>query len=52
MTDRDVDRHIQQTVWDAIIKDFLAEAKQGRVGEALPKMVEASSKVLAQYYPV
>jgi len=52
VTDRDVDRHIPQSVWDAIIKDFLAEAKQGRVGEALPKMVEASAKVLEQYYPV
>lgn len=52
VTDRDVDRHIPQSVWDALIKDFLAEAKQGRVGEALPKMVEASAKVLEQYYPV
>lgn len=51
VTDRDVDRHIPQSVWDAIIKDFLAEAKQGRVGEALPKMVEASAGVLAQHYP-
>jgi len=38
-------------VWDAIIKDFLAEAKQGRVGEGLPKMVEAATQVLEQYYP-
>lgn len=51
VTDRDVDRHIPQSVWDAIIKDFLAEAKQGRVGDALPKMVEASTAVLAQHYP-
>jgi putative membrane protein len=51
VTDRDVDRHIPQTVWDAIIKDFLAEAKQGRVGEALPKMVEACTGVLEQHYP-
>ena len=51
VTDRDVDRHIAQSVWDAIIKEFLAEAKAGRVGTALPKMVEASAKVLEQYYP-
>jgi Predicted membrane protein len=51
VTDRDVDRHIPQSVWDAIIKDFLAEAKAGRVGEALPKMVEASAGVLAEHYP-
>ena len=51
VTDRDVDRHIPQSVWDALIKDFLAEAKAGRVGAALPKMVEASAKVLEQYYP-
>jgi putative membrane protein len=51
VTDRDVDRHIPQTVWDAIIKDFLAEAKQGRVGEGLPKMVEAATQVLEQHYP-
>jgi putative membrane protein len=51
VTDRDVDRHIPQTVWDALIKDFLAAAKQGRVGEALPKMVSASAAVLAAHYP-
>jgi putative membrane protein len=51
VTDRDVDLHIPQTVWDAIIKDFLAEAKQGRVGAALPKAVDACATVLAQYYP-
>jgi len=51
VTDRDVDRHIPQSVWDALIKDFLAEAKQGRAGAALPKMVDASADVLAQYYP-
>jgi putative membrane protein len=51
VTDRDVDLHIPQSVWDVIIKDFLAEAKQGRVGTALPKAVEACATVLAQYYP-
>ncbi len=51
VTDRDVDRHIPQTTWDAIIKAFLAEAKQGRVGEALPKMVEAATQVLEPHYP-
>jgi putative membrane protein len=52
VTDRDVDRHIPQGVWDAIIKEFLAEAKQGRVGEALPKAVEACAAALAPHYPV
>jgi len=51
VTDRDVDLHIPQSVWDAIIKDFLAEARRGRVGEALPKAVEACTKVLEQHYP-
>lgn len=51
VTDRDVDLHIPQSVWDQIIKDFLAEAKQGRVGEALPKAIDACAGVLAQYYP-
>jgi putative membrane protein len=51
VTDREVDRHIPQSVWDAIIKDFLAEAKQGRVGEALPKTVEACAAALAPHFP-
>lgn len=51
VTDRDVDRHIPQSVWDEIIKDFLAEAKQGRVHEALPHAVEACAAVLAGHYP-
>ncbi len=51
VTDRDVDRHIPQSVWDNIIRDFTAAAKQGRLGEALPAAVEACAKVLAEYYP-
>lgn len=51
VTDRDVDLHIPQSVWDKIIKDFLAEARAGRVGEALPKAIDACVGVLAQYYP-
>jgi putative membrane protein len=51
VTDRDVDLHIPQTVWDAIIKDFLVAAKKGRVGEGLPAAVEACAKVLEQHYP-
>jgi len=51
VTDRDVDLHIRQSVWDAIIQDFLKEAKAGRVGEALPKAIAASAEALAEYYP-
>jgi len=51
VTDRDVDRHIPQSEWDAIIKAFLAEAKAGRAGEALPKAVAACAAVLAPHYP-
>ncbi|GAA0545205.1 putative membrane protein [Rhizomicrobium palustre] len=51
VTDRDVDLHIPQGTWDAIIKEFLAEAKAGRAGEALPKAITACAKVLEPYYP-
>lgn len=51
VTDRDVDRNIPQSVWDQLIKDFLAEAKQGHVGIALPKLVALSAQVLAPHYP-
>jgi len=51
VTDRDVDLHIPQSVWDAIIKDFLSEAKKGRVGTALPKAIDACAGVLEPYYP-
>jgi putative membrane protein len=51
VTDRDVDRNIPQSVWDAIIKDFLVEAKAGHVGEALPNAVTACATALAPYYP-
>lgn len=51
VTDRDVDLHIPQSVWDAIIKDFLAEARKGRIGPALPKAIEACAAVLAKHYP-
>jgi putative membrane protein len=51
VTDRDVDRHIPQSVWDNIIRDFAAAAGQGRAGGALPAAVEACAKVLAEYYP-
>lgn len=51
VTDRDVDRHVPQSVWDAIINDFLAAARAGKVGEGLPQAVEACAKVLEQHYP-
>jgi len=51
VTDRDVDLHIPQSVWDAIIKTFLAEAKQGGVGTALPKAIDACARALEPYYP-
>lgn len=51
VTDRDVDLRVPQSVWDAIIKDFLAAARQGRVGEGLPVAVEACAKVLEMHYP-
>jgi len=51
VTDRDVDRHVPQSIWDAVIKDFLAEAKAGRIGDALAKAVEACTAALAEHYP-
>jgi putative membrane protein len=51
VTDRDVDLRIPQSVWDAIIKDFLAGAAKGRLGSSLIAAVEACTKVLEQHYP-
>lgn len=51
VTDRDVDLKVPQSVWDAIIRDFLAAAKQGRMAEGLLAAVEACTKVLEQHYP-
>lgn len=51
VTDRDVDLHVPQSVWDAIIADFLTHARQGRVGEALTTAVAACAKVLEAHYP-
>ena len=51
VTDRDVDLRVPQSTWDAIIQEFLAHAKRGRVAEALLSAVEACTKVLEQHYP-
>ena len=51
VTDRDVDRHIPQSVWDGLIQTFLAAARQGRAGEGLAEMVGAAAAVLAPHYP-
>jgi putative membrane protein len=51
VTDRDVDRHIPQSVWDALIKDFTTAAKRRRIGEGLIAAVENATKVLEQHYP-
>lgn len=51
VTDRDVDRRVPQSVWDAVIKEFLDTARAGRVGEALTAAVESCTKVLEQQYP-
>ena len=51
VTDRDVDRHVPQSVWDAIIKDFAAAAQKNRIGDGLLAAVEAATKVLETHYP-
>lgn len=51
VTDRDVDLHIPQSVWDAIIRDFAVAAKQKRLGEGLTLAVEACTKALETHYP-
>jgi putative membrane protein len=51
VTDRDVDLKVQQSTWDAIIKDFTAAAKQKRLADGLVAAVEACTKVLATHYP-
>jgi len=51
VTDRDVDLRIPQSVWDAIIKDFLAGARKGEAAKALLAAVEACTKVLEEHYP-
>lgn len=51
VTDRDVDRHIPQTVWDRVIGDFLVAAKDRRYGEGLVALVTAAGEILADDYP-
>jgi putative membrane protein len=51
VTDRDVDLRVPQSTWDAIIKEFLAHAKQGHVADALLSAVESCTKILEQHYP-
>jgi putative membrane protein len=51
VTDRDVDLRIPQSVWDAIVAEFLAHAKRGHVAEALLAAVESCTKVLERHYP-
>ena len=51
VTDRDVDLHVPQSTWDAIIAEFLGHARGGRVAEALLTAVESCTKVLEQHYP-
>ena len=51
VTDRDVDLKVPQSAWDAIIKDFIAAAKQKRVSDGLIAAVDACTKVLEKHYP-
>lgn len=51
VTDRDVDLHIPQSVWDVLIREFAASAKQNHIGEGLTRLVEATADTLAPYYP-
>jgi putative membrane protein len=51
VTDRDVDLHVPQSVWDAVIKDFIAAAKKNRIGDGLIAAVESCTKVLETHYP-
>ena len=51
VTDRDVDLHVQQSTWDAVIADFTRAAKQGRLADGLVAAVDACTKVLETHYP-
>jgi putative membrane protein len=51
VTDRDVDLKVPQPVWDAIINNFTAAAKQKRVADGLVAAVNACAAVLEKHYP-
>ena len=51
VTDRDVDLHVPQSTWDAVIADFARAAKQKRLADGLVAAVDACTKVLETHYP-
>lgn len=51
VTDRDVDLHIPQTTWDAVIADFTDAARKGRTADGLVAAIGACANELEKYYP-
>ena len=51
VTDRDVDLHVPQKAWDAVIADFTDAAKKGRAVDGLVAALADCAKVLEKHYP-
>jgi putative membrane protein len=51
VTDDALDRKIGQARWNAIVADFAAAARNGRIGEALPAAIAACGAELEKHFP-
>ena len=51
VANRDAHQLVQQSEWDAIIAEFTAAARQGRVADGLVAAVDRCAKLLETHYP-
>ena len=51
LADKGIDAHVSQDQWDAIVADFVAAVKAGRVAEGFDAAVDACGAILAEHFP-
>ena len=52
LADSGIDGHVEQHVWDGVVRDLTARAGDGRLVDGFIKAIETVGAVLAEHFPV
>ncbi|TIX99580.1 MAG: TPM domain-containing protein, partial [Mesorhizobium sp.] len=52
IADSGIDSRVGQDVWDSVVRDLTAHARDDRLADGFIKAIEATGAVLAEHFPV
>ncbi|MER8435332.1 TPM domain-containing protein [Mesorhizobium sp. M1312] len=52
IADSGIDSRVGQDVWDSVVRDLTAHARNDRLADGFIKVIEATGAVLAEHFPV